>query len=125
MVKASFEHHGLNGKAALLHYEQHSEDIDALLFADDPDVTLACVALAASMYDDAPFLSYIAAGPLENSLIEPSEAILGRVLSESRKTARFRWMLAGVYRHAIAEEARTSVEWALGNMRHDDPLPPR
>lgn len=124
-VTVSFENDRLSDKAALSYYEQHGDDLNALLFARDPDATLACLALAASMYDEPEFLGYLAAGPLENLLIDPSEAILDRVLNESRKSARFRWMLAGVYLHAIAEEVRASVELARGTVSHGEPLPPR
>lgn len=112
------------GKEALL--DLRFRDFDPYFFAnDDPEIGIAVVALAASMYDDEEFLGVMAAGPLENLLSKPRPDILERVLSEARKNARFRWLLRGIFLHAIPEEARHLVVAAIGNMSEADPLPPR
>lgn len=115
-----------NGKGREVLLEQRFEDFDPYFFAnDDPDLGLALIALASSMYDDTEFLGAMAAGPLEDLLSEPRPDILDRVIAEARKSARFRWLLKGVFLHAVAEEARPRIAAVIGNMSEDDPLPPR
>ena len=92
----------------------------------DPDRGLVYLALAAARYDDPHFLGVMAAGPLEDVLRDPAPEMLERILSEARKTHRFRWMLAGVWLHAIAERAREPAQEAVGGWSLDDtPLPER
>lgn len=115
-----------NGKGQEALLEHRFKDFDPYFFAnDDPDLGLAIVALAASMYDDPQFLGTMAAGPLEDLLSEPRPDILQRVLSEARKNVRFRWLLRGVFLHAVAEDARSLVVAAIGDMSENEPLPPR
>lgn len=92
---------------------------------DDPDRGLAYVALAMGKYDDRDFLGVMAAGLLEDLLGDPTSEMLERIVEEARKTARFRWMLSGVYLHSIAERARTPIAEAVGDYRLEQPLPPR
>ena len=93
---------------------------------NDPDRALAYLALAASRYDDPYFLGVMAAGPLEDILRDPTREVLERVRAEARKTPRFRWMLSGVWLHAIAERAREPVNEAIGGWSLDyTPLPER
>jgi hypothetical protein len=100
-----------------------------LLEVQDPrnaDLALAYVILSGSRYDDPHFLGVMAAGPLEDLLRDPAQEILDRVITEARKTPRFRWMLSGVWLHAIAERAREPVQEAVGGWSLDDtPLPER
>jgi hypothetical protein len=91
---------------------------------DDPDRGLAYLALAMSRFDDTSFLGVLAAGLLEDLLRDPTPEILNRIMAEARKTARFRWMLSGVWLHVIAERARTAVGGAIGNSSIEQPLPP-
>ena len=92
----------------------------------DADRALANVILASSRYDDPHFLGVMAAGPLEDILRDPTPELLERIIAEARKTLRFRWMLSGVWSHAIAERAREPVHEAVGGWSLDDtPLPER
>ena len=91
---------------------------------DEPDKGLAYLALALATYDDEYFLGLLAAGLLEDLLRDPSPQLLERIIVEARRTPRFRWMLAGVWLHAIAERARASVKQLVGNGQLEDPLPP-
>jgi hypothetical protein len=93
--------------------------------ADDPDLGMALVALSASMYDDPHFLFLVAAGPLEDILGKPSREVIDRVVAEARKNARFRWMLTGIYLHAVSDEARPKIAAAIGTVTESDPVPPR
>lgn len=93
--------------------------------ADDPDLGMALVALSASMYDDAHFLLLVAAGPLEDILGKSSREVIDRVVAEARKNARFRWMLSGIYLHAVSDEARPKIAAAIGTVTDSDPVPPR
>jgi hypothetical protein len=92
---------------------------------DDPELGLAYLALAMQRYDDPAFLGVLAAGLLEDLLRDPAPEILARILAEARKTSRFRWMLSGVWLHAIAAEVRDPVKSVVGNCRLEQPLPPR
>jgi len=95
----------------------------------DPDWRLAFVALVMAEYDDPSFLGLVAAGPLEDLMQfqSYSEETLARILDEARKTPRFRWMLSGVWLHAIHPEYAAALPEAMGDMSLDrgDPVPPR
>lgn len=103
------------------------DDLDAILSAhwDDPDRGLVYVVLAAANYDERDFLFLIAAGALENLLNDPSPEMLDRIVAEARKTPRFRWMLTGVWLHAIAERAREPIKNAVGGWTEEMETPPR
>ena len=107
-------------------FENHADDIEAFyLTHSDPDLGLALVVLCASIYDDPEFLFFVAAGPLEDILRKPDQEMLDRVLAEACKNARFRWMLTGVYPHAIADKARPEIASVIGSLTEADPMPPR
>jgi Family of unknown function (DUF6869) len=89
----------------------------------DADCAMAYLALAMSRYDDRHFLGVLAAGLLEDLLRDPSPQVLERIVSEARKTPRFRWMLSGVWLHSIAERARGPVKAVVGDCQLEDPLP--
>lgn len=119
-----FNKAGGKGREALL--EQRFQDFDPYFHAnDDAEVGLAIVVLAASNYDDVEFLGVMAAGPLEDLLSDPRPDILERIVAEARKSARFRWLLKGVFLHAVAEKARPHIATAIGRMSEGDALPPR
>lgn len=104
--------------------------IDPLIHdTSDPDRSLALVAVAMAEYDDPHFLGLMAAGPLEDILqFNPYSADLAqRIRDEARKTARFRWMLSGVWLHAIDPAYVDAVTEAVGDMSMDrgDALPQR
>ncbi len=105
--------------------EEHDELDGYFRLVTDPDKALAFVILAAATYDEPDYLFLTAAGPLEELLRAPSPSLLSRVVAEARKTARFRWMLTGVYPHAIEDEAvRQVIVKAIGDVRETDPMPP-
>jgi hypothetical protein len=119
----------VNFKAGLPGWDETNEDgLQAITTAyfHDPEKTLAYVMLAAANFDDPEFLGFVAAGSLEHLLNNPSTEMLERIVTEARKTPRFRWMLSGVWLHAIAERARKPVQDAVGGWTLDnEPLPPR
>ena len=113
------------------YYEKLCDDLDEWMMlpshrTTDEDKALALVILASASSDDPKFLTLVAAGLLENLLIDPSDEILERIIIEARKTARFCWMLSGVYSHAIkSAHAREKIAKAVGSVCLNDPLPPR
>jgi hypothetical protein len=105
--------------------DQTAADLGAIADAslDDPDKTFAYVMLAVSRYDDADFLGFVAAGPLENMLVDPSPEILKRTKAEARKTPRFRWMISIPFRHALAPRALAALQDLMID-GDNEPLPP-
>lgn len=91
---------------------------------DGPEKGMAYLALAMAHFEDRAFLGMLAAGLLEDLLCDPSPGLLDRIVTEVRKTPRFRWMLSGVWLHAIAEQAQAPVAKVVGNIRLEDSLPP-
>lgn len=117
------------------YYAQHrGEPVDGDLYEiafdgiqnapyDDTDKALAYVMLASGDYEDEDFLAFVACGPLESLLQNPSRETLERIVAEARKTARIRWMISLPFRHALPER----VLAALGPYFMDaesKPLPP-
>lgn len=125
-VEVYYKYYHTYGKAKEVFLDEHADVLDAFYFTyDDPERGIAVVALAASMYDDADFLSLVAAGPLEDILRNPNRDFIDRVVAEARKNARFRWMLAGIFLHAISDDARPHIVEAIGPITEADPMPPR
>jgi hypothetical protein len=125
-VTAYYEFSKLSGKEQEDYFANETAGIETFFSTrDDPDLGLAMVALAASMYDDPHFLFLVAAGPLEDILWKPSRETIERVVAEARKNSRIRWMLTGIFLHAISDKARLQIVAAIGTMTADDPMPPR
>ena len=119
-------YHRYSGKG-----EEWPDEADAHMDAgmsahwDDPDRALAYVVLSAASYDERDFLFLMAAGALEDLLNDPSPEMLNRIVGEARKTPRFRWMLTGVWLHAIAERARKPIEQAIDGWTEEMEAPQR
>lgn len=125
-VSAYHTYSELKGKEREAYFNECPSPLELFFStADDPDLGMALVALSASMYDDPHFLFLVAAGPLEDILGKPSREVIDRVVAEARKNARFRWMLTGIYLHAVSDEARPKIAAAIGTVRESDPVPPR
>jgi hypothetical protein len=125
-VQTYFGYSKLSAKEQESCFADYKAAIEIFLAAhDDPDLAMALVMLAASMFDDRDFLFLVAAGPLEDMLVKPSVETIDRVVAEARKNARFRWMLIGIFLHAISDQARPQIAAIIGTMTEDDPLPPR
>jgi hypothetical protein len=96
---------------------------------DDPEKALAYVVIAASRSNDAAFLGYLGCGPLEDILRDPSAELLGRVVAEARKSARFRWLLSHPFKVAIAEPAWEAIKGLRTTGPAEEPsqdtLPPK
>ena len=90
----------------------------------DPERGLAYIALAMAEYDDSEFLELMSAGLLEDMLQDPSPELLGRVVAEARKTARFRWMLGIPFKHAIPDRVWARLEGLTIADVDTTPLPP-
>lgn len=97
----------------------------------DRDGRLAMCVIGMAEYDDPSFLGLLAAGALEDALDthpgdEPlSDEFLYRVVAEARRTARFRWMLSGVWNYSFEPHVAQAVRDAVGDAKLEDPLPPR
>jgi hypothetical protein len=91
----------------------------------DPNEAFAYAVLAMANYDDEPFLYYVAAGPLEDCLRRASADLVERVMAEARRTPRLRWMLNGVYPHAIRQDVAERINKELGGWGDEYPAPPR
>lgn len=96
---------------------------------NDRDKALAYVVIAASITDDAGFLGLMGCGSLEDVLHDPSPELLERIVSEARRSARFRWLLSNPFKIAIAPRAWEAIEQfritGPGEEPSDDKLPPR
>lgn len=110
------------------------DELDPWFEPHDPERGLALIALAMANYDDEGFLALISAGMLEEivshnpaSSGEPLRAdILARIVDEARRTARFRWILSGVWTSGCPQEVTAAIKQAVGTVNIDaDPLPPR
>ncbi|MBS3849464.1 hypothetical protein KD146_12220 [Devosia sp. BSSL-BM10] len=116
----------LDGKAAQSFYDDNSVEIDAVILSvNDPDKAFAYLALSTSMFDEPRFLMLMAAGPLENLMKKPRREVIGRIVAEARKNPRFRWMLTGVYLHAISDDARLAIAPLIAGMSSEGPVPDR
>jgi len=90
----------------------------------NPSVGVPFAALASGVYDDPSFLAFVAAGPLEDLLRKPDKHTATRLADEARKFSRFRWMLSGVWLHAIHPNNRAIIAAAVGNVSLDrEPMP--
>jgi hypothetical protein len=96
---------------------------------DDPEKALAYVIIAASRSDDPAFLGYLGCGPLEDVLRNPSVELLGRIVAEARKSARFRWLLSHPFQVAVADRAWDAIEKFRITGPHEEPsddtMPPK
>ena len=125
-VAAYHQYSKLGGEEKDAYFSECSAPLEVFYStADDPDLGMALVSLSASMYDDPQFLFLIAAGPLDDMLHRATREGIDRIVAESRKSARMRWMLTGIYLHAISDEARPKIVAAIGTMTENDPMPPR
>jgi hypothetical protein len=111
--------------------DEYAEDFGEIVSShfDDPEKSLAYVIIGASRTDDAEFLGFLGCGPLEDILVSPSAELLDRVVSEARKSLRFRWLLSNPFKVAIAPRAWEAIEHFRTTGPHEEPsaetLPPR
>ena len=111
--------------------DEVASDIDEIITChfDDVEKAFAYVIIAASQSDDPEFLALMACGNLENVLRDPSPELLGRIVAEARKSARFRWLLSHPFKVAIAPAAWEAIEKFRIAGPHGEPstetLPPR
>lgn len=91
----------------------------------DPEIALAYVVLAMAEYDEPDFLGSMSAGLLEDLLRQPTREFLDRIITEARKTARFRWMLSIPYPHAMPDWVWERVKEFVLEDVDNVPLPPR
>jgi hypothetical protein len=103
--------------------EQWAESFgDALHWPEtDPEKALAYVVLAAAHGHNPSFLGVMACGPLEDLLREPSDAMIGRVVAEARKSARFRWLLSHPFKVAVSDAAWLAIAPFRITGEHEEP----
>lgn len=108
-------------------YDENSDAIDEVMDAPvrDPAKAMALIAIFASNYHEPEFLALVAAGVIEDLLRPPAPEIMERVFIEARRSARFRWMLSGVW---FNDDTRWVEEklapLVAGYSVDDDPPPP-
>jgi hypothetical protein len=111
--------------------EEYADDFSEIIscFHDDPEKAFAYVILGASRTDDAGFIALLGCGPLEDILRDPSDELLARIVTEARKSARFRWLLSHPFKVAIADRAWLAIEKFRNTGPHEEPpfstLPPQ
>jgi len=118
------------GKPGHPDHDVFPDELNVWFNADqDFDQGLALVILAAATYDEPKFLAGVAAGLLED-LVTPDRPLADeyreRIVDEARRTARFRWMLSGVWTNSADIYTKRAIVEAVGNVdcnRH--PLPER
>ena len=108
-----------------------SDDFGEILDSrwDDLDKALAYVVLGANRSDNAEFVNFLACGPLEDILENPSTEMIERIVAEARRSARFRWMLSGPFKVAVSDAAWQAIEQFRITGPHEEPssgtMPPR
>ncbi|HEX5257639.1 MAG TPA: hypothetical protein VFW35_02530 [Sphingomicrobium sp.] len=103
--------------------DEISDDLSEVLESgDDPDKALAYLMFAAARTDNPKFLAFMAAGPLENALHDPSYEFLERIVAEARKSARFRWLISVPYKVAIAKSAWEAIKEFRITGDHEEPM---
>jgi hypothetical protein len=107
--------------------DEDGDSLEAIFKAcmDNAEDAFAYAVLAMAGYDDEGFLDYAAAGPLEDSLRDPPDDLVERVIAEGRRTHRLRWMLDRTYPHAMRKDVADRIRDELGGWSKDFPLPPR
>lgn len=112
---------------------------DQIYDTSDPELLLSYSILAMAEFDDPKLIGFLAAGPLEDifmsSALRPDDTpgkpelideLLLRIEVEARRTARFRWMLSGVWTDSFKSEHAERIRKAVaGANMNTDPLPPR
>lgn len=122
VLQAALEEYFGAFKSGRLPCEHHQPLIDRA--GSDPTVGVAFAALASASCHDPGFLAFFAAGPLENLLRKPDRDTAIRLANEARKFCRFKWMLSGVWLHAVHNENRELIAAAVGDVSMDrDPMP--
>jgi Family of unknown function (DUF6869) len=99
---------------------EHFEASEALddLVADDPERAwpLICEIIRRIAPDDEDILAYVAAGPLENLLVQHPHTVIDRVESLASNDAHFRRALSGVWGwKRIPPEVRARMDRVLGD----------
>ena len=114
--------------------EPDDHSFDCFYDHDDPETLLAVSVLAATEFDHPRLIGFIAAGPLEDIFrvatrkFDPAlvDELLVRIEDQARKSARFRWMLSGVWTYSFNAEHAERIKKAVAGVDMDrDPLPPR
>lgn len=113
---------------------------DLIYTRENPEFLLALSVLAMAEFDDPGLIGFIAAGPLEDIFMASAtglpgetaaapdliEGLLARIEDEAPKSARFRWMLSGVWTTSFQPEHARRIKLAVaGADMNVDPLPPR
>ena len=111
--------------------EEYAEDFGEILSCHhgDPEKAFSYVILGASRTDDAGFLAFLGCGPLEDVLDDPTDELLERIVTEARKSNRFRWLLSHPFKVAVSDSAWLAIEKFRSTGPHEEPpldtLPPR
>jgi hypothetical protein len=82
------------------------------LVKDDPDSALSAIEAICRTDASAPVIEVLAAGPLENLLVEHGRAVIERVVDLAKSNVAFRDLLGGVWRSTIEGAVWVQVEAA-------------
>ena len=84
--------------------DEHADAFEDVLssFYGDDEKSLSYVVLAAARSNNAGFLEFVGATLLESVVDDPSPVLLGRIVAEACRSARFRWLLDCPYQVAFS-----------------------
>lgn len=107
-----------NGRQPLPHHEVEDDDelmLDWILPQRDPELALDAFLVvldlipAATRFQPEPYLSYLAAGAVEDTLVYHGEQIIDRVEALAARRADFAWLLGGVWQNGLSDELYARV----------------
>ncbi len=101
--------------------------IEALRYTD-PDLALDVVLLALGMTGEDDEIAFLAAGPMEDLIVDAGEQVIGRVEAEAMRNPGFRRLLSGIWSQGTSgTEVWRRVQRAVqdGPWLSDDPRTPQ
>lgn len=103
--------------------DEHADDFGEIIscYSDDPEKAFAYVVIGASRSDDPRFLGQLGCGVLEDLLRDPTDQLLGRIVAEARKSARFRWLLSCPFKVAVPDRVWAEIEVFRMTGPHEEP----
>lgn len=80
---------------------------------DDPDLAWGEILKVVELTDNEFILENLAAGPLENLLVQHGDAFVARIEKQAINNKRFRWLLGGVWGERIPPLIWARIEQVL------------
>ena len=101
--------------------EEVGDAHSAIFSCEDSEKALAYVVLGAANFHDASFVNLMGCGTLENLLADPTDEFIQRIVTEARRSARFRWMLSCPFKVAVSQKAWKAIEPFRITGAHEEP----